>query len=445
MECGGRRCRRYFWHITDFHYDPFFSINGDTRKGCWRADTEGGPRNYRKPTGRYGDYGCDSPWELVESAARIMGQRQADNVEFVLWTGDAMSHSIRRYEKALQLEYMQNLTDLLTKTFSSQFVFPALGHDDPGSQKQLGRMWSRWLPTDSMKTFESGGYYLIERKTHKLQIIVLNTNLMTKGKHDEDANKQWEWLNKVLVKCEHHKETVYIAGHIPPGSDERQGTLPDQAYSDYYNKKYLQIVRKYSKIIVGQFFGHLHSDTYRIFYDEEGTPVSWAFIAPSLTPRRLHVGHNNPGLRLYKFDRYTGEIIDYSQYYLDLPKTSKEDPNWQVEYNFSSYYGISQITPLTLHGLAEKLTLSPLSESQKFTRYFRANSVGVIGGCGFGCALHHYCAITRVDFVEFEICMDRVSGALASSTDKTFRSLFYSRTFLLTVIVILNAALISIL
>lgn len=62
-------------------------------------------------------------------------------------------------------------------------------------------------------------------------------------------------------------------GHIPPGADERQrGALPPPhlAYSDHNNRKYLRIVRKYSEIIVGQFFGHLHSDSFRIVYSDKG-------------------------------------------------------------------------------------------------------------------------------------------------------------------------------
>ncbi|KAJ8958284.1 hypothetical protein NQ318_017430 [Aromia moschata] len=70
---------------------------------------------------------------------------------------DALSHAARHLPEPRQLELLQNLTDLLRKTFSSQFVFPALGHDDPVlRRKELGRMWSRWLPTDSMKTFDTG-------------------------------------------------------------------------------------------------------------------------------------------------------------------------------------------------------------------------------------------------------------------------------------------------
>ena len=39
-----------------------------------------------------------------------------------------------------------------------------------------------------------------------------------------------------------------------------------------------------------------------------GRPVSWIFIAPSVSPKRTSGGANNPGLRLYKFDTDTGQV-----------------------------------------------------------------------------------------------------------------------------------------
>lgn len=55
--------------------------------GCWRPEYEGhaGSRLQRRSSGRYGEYGCDSPWELVESAVNAMKTRQ--DVDFLLWTG----------------------------------------------------------------------------------------------------------------------------------------------------------------------------------------------------------------------------------------------------------------------------------------------------------------------------------------------------------------------
>ena len=66
----------YFWHVTDFHYD--FSYHG-TQLSCNQA---------KKPTspGRFGDFWCDSPWELVTSAINAMKYIKQD-ADFALWTG----------------------------------------------------------------------------------------------------------------------------------------------------------------------------------------------------------------------------------------------------------------------------------------------------------------------------------------------------------------------
>jgi hypothetical protein len=52
--------------------------------GCWFQEHH--LSNSRAP-GTFGDYQCDSPWLLLESASKAMKDKQGDNVEFVLWTG----------------------------------------------------------------------------------------------------------------------------------------------------------------------------------------------------------------------------------------------------------------------------------------------------------------------------------------------------------------------
>ncbi|CAD7081885.1 unnamed protein product [Hermetia illucens] len=75
----------YFWHITDIHLDYFYSPKGEPLRSCWHSEHHSTSSN-RAP-GRFGDYLCDSPWSLLESATLAMKSRQGDNVEFVLWTG----------------------------------------------------------------------------------------------------------------------------------------------------------------------------------------------------------------------------------------------------------------------------------------------------------------------------------------------------------------------
>ena len=64
---------------------------------------------------------------------------------------------------------------------------------------------------------------------------------------------------------------VYLVGHMPPGVDERQngGISPyHDVFQERFNQRYIRLVQKYSDIIVGQFFGHLHSDSFRIVYSD---------------------------------------------------------------------------------------------------------------------------------------------------------------------------------
>lgn len=58
-----------------------------------------------------------------------------------------------------RMQCLKNLTDLLSRTFKAQFVFPALGHEDIGvSYSKLATLWQQWLPPEALDTFEKGTY-----------------------------------------------------------------------------------------------------------------------------------------------------------------------------------------------------------------------------------------------------------------------------------------------
>ncbi|XP_052893470.1 acid sphingomyelinase-like phosphodiesterase 3a [Anopheles moucheti] len=423
----------YFWHITDLHLDTYYTTKGDIFRSCWLNEHHSNTASAKRP-GLYGDYMCDSPWSLLESATQAMKSKQGDNVEFVLWTGDGLSHSAKRMHETKRLDVLRNITELMSRTFPSQFVFPVLGHEDGSANfEQLGDLWRHWLPLEALQTFEKGGYYTIEQTKSRLRIIALNTNYMRhdakysqshssavnalSGSSSHESEKQWEWLEEVLAKSSRNKETVYIVGHIPPGSDERHigHTIPfgHSSFTEKNNVRYLRLVKRYSSIIQGQFFGHLHSDSFRVVYNEVGKPVSWMMIAPSISPRRSSES-NNPAMRLYKFDTDTGQVLDYTQYYLDLESANKlEEAVWQPEYNLTTYYyGLSEVSSLALHNLADRFNNA---DDAQFMKYYRANSVRhATSTCEGVCLLNHYCAITRLDYREFRSCLETAAKAMAS-------------------------------
>ncbi|XP_034178974.2 cyclic GMP-AMP phosphodiesterase SMPDL3A [Osmia lignaria lignaria] len=419
----------YFWHITDIHYDPRYSTQGNAGSMFWntRSVDGGWMPSDRKTVGKFGDYGCDSPWSLIESAMRAMRTHHGEGIEFVLWTGDALTRTFDMSAE-LRLQCLRNLTDLLSRTFKEQFVFPALGHEDIGvSFSQLAELWQQWLPQEALDTFRTAGYYTIEQRSEKYRIIFLNTNLWLNmhrtGSNtidQQDPFEQWSWFQLTLENARKKKETVYIVGHTPPGVADRENGAA--AFSEKHNTRYLRLIRLYSDIIRGQFFGHWHSDTFRVVYSDTGLPVSWIMMAPSISPRTTG-GPNNPGLRLYKFETNTGQVLDYTQYYLNLPEAnSKGEANWLVEYSMLEYYDLQEITAITLHDLADRFTQS---DDYAFVRYYAANTVSLpreveqIWGCGGSlngaCVLHHYCTVTRLNIESYNECYSSYAYALAST------------------------------
>lgn len=61
---------------------------------------------------------------------------------------------------------------------------------------------------------------------------------------------------------------VYIIAHIPVGYLPSSKSIP--AMREYYNEKLLDIFRKYSSIIAGQFYGHTHRDSIMVLSDKKG-------------------------------------------------------------------------------------------------------------------------------------------------------------------------------
>ena len=76
---------------------------------------------------------------------------------------------------------------------------------------------------------------------------------------------------------------MYIVAHIPPGYFE----LAEEVSWLYpqYNARYIELVKKYNEVILGQFFGHHHTDSFRIFKHNGGS-VSTNKIRVLFTSRK---------------------------------------------------------------------------------------------------------------------------------------------------------------
>lgn len=72
---------------------------------------------------------------------------------------------------------------------------------------------------------------------------------------------------------------------------------------------------------------------------------------PILLQQWLHLLYNT---LLSRF-----QVLDYSQYYLDLASANTNgEADWQLEYNLTYYYGLTEVTSVSLHNLADRFSNS---------------------------------------------------------------------------------------
>ncbi|KAM7383169.1 hypothetical protein PAMP_002843 [Pampus punctatissimus] len=205
--------------------------------------------------------------------------------DFIVWTGDDTPHvpDVELGEEKV-VHIIRNLTNIINHVFPNTKVYSALGNHDyhPKSQfpaapnyiyDQIADMWQGWLEPESQITFKKGGYYtekLLNRTGFRM--LVLNTNLFY-DQNDltqdmDDPADHFSWAHQVLTEAANNKEKVYIIGHIPPGVFEKKRSK--WWFTPKFNKKYLELIQKHHSVILGQFFGHHHTDSFRMFYNSEG-------------------------------------------------------------------------------------------------------------------------------------------------------------------------------
>ncbi|CAD5121210.1 DgyrCDS9745 [Dimorphilus gyrociliatus] len=301
----------YFWQLTDIHMNLFYN---------------------KSSTNPLGDYVQGTPKKLVQTVLKFM-KNEKKKADFVMWTGDNIPPFYPMNNTEIETEIAE-LTSMIKNTFNQNEVpiFPVLGNHDvfkvdqmPADMKFyrtfLNRThWSSLIDNGNWKA----GFY--SRKLNKhLKIIVLNTCLYYNNDKltimDEDPGGQFKWLSQQLQTIKKNKMKALITSHVPPGD----------RFHRKFNEKFLTIISKHKRAISGLFFGHNHTDTFRVFTaEEEDIPM---YLSPPLAPFL----YKNPSVRLYKYNKKTGKIDDIFQYYLNL---TDKNPEFKLEYSFKATYGL---------------------------------------------------------------------------------------------------------
>ncbi|KAJ3277302.1 Endopolyphosphatase [Borealophlyctis nickersoniae] len=279
-----------FIQITDLHLDPFYGPNTDPDTACHR----GSPSSELSRKGsHYGVRGsrCDSPFALLEDTFSYLRKLFADEVDFVLWTGDSSRHDRdKRLPKDSSEVFSQNAQAVneFVRSFnvSSTPVIPSIGNWDvwpsgalkPGPNEELRKLYETWKPllggpqnASIEEMFLQGGYFSREAVPGKVTVLSLNTlywfeenvaitdcsPFVTGGSpgSSHPGDIQLNWLIQSLENLRTSNQRAILIGHVPPVNFDEKILF----YSNCY-KWFSHVSGNYSDTILAQYYGHTNED-----------------------------------------------------------------------------------------------------------------------------------------------------------------------------------------
>jgi hypothetical protein len=287
----------------------------------------------------------------------VSASRQCAGAEFVYYTGDDMPHDLYNMtSNALLVRSMTGTAKALADIPGSPKIIAALGNHNvfpvdqapfppmEAARALYGELFSIWrehgiLGPEHNATFLKGGYYRTD--AGHVTVLSLNTILWYDrnalvSDADEDPAEQLAWLEAQLADVRGAGGVAHIIGHVPPGYVSATGSLMMRSS---FNDRFLTLLRLFNEVVKCSFFGHLHSDSFRLF-PTSNDDYMLLLLAPSVTPWAngwvpldpgglLH--SNNPGVRMMDVAS-DGSVEGFVQWSLDLEAANAGKPAWVPEY-----------------------------------------------------------------------------------------------------------------
>lgn len=195
---------------------------------------------------------------------------------------------------------------------------------------------------------------------------------------------------------------VLILGHIPPGFSER-GSGGEFFRNKEQNDDYLKTFEDFGEIIMGHFYGHAHTDSFKLSKNSGAM-----FLTPSLCEMS-----RNPAMgRRFHFDDATKVILSYDQYWVDLSVANQQKQlNWLLEYSTDqSPYNLKDLTLKSMTEFVERLK----TNNKLFEDYYKFNMASYPQApCILSCKKVQFCALQYTYYDDFHKCIDSKTGFLA--------------------------------
>ncbi|KAL3113709.1 hypothetical protein niasHT_016799 [Heterodera trifolii] len=412
--------------LSDLHFDrkyasgteadcaePVCCVNGTERASP-------GQTKVRIPAGKWGTLAkCDIPLRTVENMLEHI--QRSHEIDFVFLSGDYMDHRDWEYSRVGHLSQLDQLSGLLLRHFDTVPVFWTLGNHEGVPVNAFAphfvpeRFRPQWmyramvdavqrtaarLPKEAERSAIYRGSYMVPLLPG-IRLISLNNGYCEKTNmfiyiNQTDPDGSLSWLVDQLWEAEKADESAYILAHIPPGDNE---------CLESWSRNYYRIVTRFASSISAQFFGHTHTDSFRLFFEDMNNSSSPAlsvlYVAPSVTT----FAGLNPAYRVYVASPSDGRILDIENYFLNLTALSdgpekEEKPRWELLYTAKAEYGMKQLSAEAWNTVAQRIEREP-AMARKFNRnYARRNDAE----CDAHCVAERVCEIRAAHSNKTALC-----------------------------------------
>ncbi|CAI4226999.1 unnamed protein product [Auanema sp. JU1783] len=406
-------------HLTDLHLDMYYTIGEEAdcaTPQCCRPQNSPYELNQadsiKQPAGKWGTVGnCDAPYWLLTNMLKDI-KSTYPKIDYIMVTGDIMSHADWNYTPETHAAMIRNVSATIKSFFPGLNVFFSVGNHEgvpidniaPHSVPKKYHMdwlfeaiadsFETFLPNDQMKMVKYNGCYMMNLYPG-FRIISLNNVYGDQMNfwlyiNQTDPDGTMQWLINQLSDAERAGDKVHILSHIPGSNHE---SLEGWALN-YYN-----VVNRFENTIVGQFFGHVHSEEFYMIYEDaensKSRPTGVVYAAPSLTTYSEYY----PAYRVYTIDgRHTNttyQVIDFNERFLNLTKanSSPGDPVWEYLYeSVNSEYGLNDQTPSEWNHLIERMKADNTLFNKYRRNFYRRNNFDGVGPCDEDCKKDWLCS-----------------------------------------------------
>ena len=304
--------------------------------------------------------GQDANYAVLQSALINMKKR-LPHPAFIVIAGDFIWHGATPADSVLKKKSILFIARLFKENFPGALIIPALGNNDTYGQDydlqnpkflhDFADAWAPNLPSSSGDSLKVHGYYSCE--AGNMEFLVINTASVCAGKnYKQPAADMLKWLKLKLTNT--NGKNVWIVMHIPPGTN---GFNKKNFWDVVYKDEFVDDVIRSSSSVKLMIASHTHFNDFKVVYDHSKMPKAVALmrIVPSICSNH----GNNPSFEVAEFNTATGNLINETNWYLNLADVPKDkntlDITWTDTLNSRSSLKLDAISAAGFSKLIDQI------------------------------------------------------------------------------------------